>query len=71
MLVSHKLFHYKDEVAINNILKYKKNNFISDILLKLTSLIEDIKKLSAVNKILISQSLDYINKTSHFFNKAG
>ena len=61
----------KDEIAINNILEYKKNIFMSDTLLKLSSLIQDIKKLSAVNRILISQSLDYINNTSHFFNKTG
>jgi flagellar biosynthesis/type III secretory pathway chaperone len=61
----------KDEIAINNILEYKKNSFMSDIFLKLTSLIQDIKKLSGVNRILISRSLDYINNISHFFDKTG
>lgn len=61
----------KDEIAINKILECKKNRFISDSFLKLTSLIQDIKKLSAVNRILISRSLGYINNISNFFNKAG
>ena len=62
---------FKNEIAVNNILEHKKNSFMSDTLLKITSLIQDIKKLSAMNRILISQSLDYINNTSHFFNKTG
>ena len=62
---------FNDEIAANKILECKKNSIMSDTFLKLSSLIQDIKKLSAVNRNLISRSLDYINNISHFFNKTG